>query len=121
MISEHIWAFYSQSSTILLIRLFIRLLGLLFLLLGIYFLGQNIVFTNNISPYWWRGVAADASILFLTAAVLMFFILPRRNKDYAFTTIAVGIIAIFLSSRAILQPTSLWQFIVSLASLVGGY
>ena len=46
-------------------RLFARLLGLSLLLLGIYFLGQNIVFTNNISPYWWRGVAADASILFL--------------------------------------------------------
>ena len=102
-------------------RLFARLLGLGFLLLGIYFLGQNIVFTNNLSPYWWRGVAADASILFLTSGVLMFFVLPRRNKDYAFIAIAIGIIAIFFSSRAILQPTSLWQFVVSLASLTGGY
>ncbi|BAU65405.1 hypothetical protein STA3757_27900 [Stanieria sp. NIES-3757] len=26
-----------------------------------------------------------------------------------------------LSSKAILQPTSLWQFVLSLASFVGGY
>ena len=102
-------------------RLFARLLGLGLLLLGIYFLGQNIYFTNNLSPYWWRGVAADASILFLTTGVLMFFILPRRNKDFALIAIAIGIVAIFFSSRAILQPTSLWQFVVSLASFAGGY
>ena len=102
-------------------RLFARLLGLGLLLLGIYFLGENIVFTNNISPYWWRGVAADASILFLTGGVLMFFILPRSNKDLAFISIAIGIVAIFLSSRAILHPTSLWQFVISLASFTGGY
>ena len=102
-------------------RLFARLLGLGFLLLGIYFLGRNIVFTNSISPYWWRGVAADASVLFLTAGVLMFFTLPRRNKDLAFIAIALGIVAVFLSSRAILQPTSLWQFVISLASFTGGY
>ncbi|MGK7952100.1 MAG: hypothetical protein AB4368_25775 [Xenococcaceae cyanobacterium] len=28
---------------------------------------------------------------------------------------------IFFSSRAILNPTSLWQFCLSLASFVGGY
>ena len=102
-------------------RLFARLLGLGLLLLGIYFLGQNIVFSNNIYPYWWRGVAADASILFLTGGVLMFFLLPRSNKDLAFISIAIGIVAIFLSSRAILHPTSLWQFVISLASFIGGY
>lgn len=102
-------------------RLFARLLGLGLLLLGVYFLGQNIYFTNNVSPYWWRGVAADASILFLTAGVLMFFMLPRGNKSLAGLAIAMGIIAVFISSRAILEPTSLWQFVISLASFTGGY
>jgi hypothetical protein len=102
-------------------RLLARLIGLGLLLLGIYFLGQNIYFANNVYPYWWRGVAADTSILFLTAGVLMFFILPRGNKSLAGIAIALGIIAVFLSSKAILQPTSLWQFVLSLASFVGGY
>ena len=102
-------------------RLFARLFGLGLLLLGIYFLGQNIYFSNNVYPYWWRGVAADTSVLFLTAGVLLFFLLPRGNKSLAGISIAIGILAVFLSSRAILQPTSLWQFVVSLASFVGGY
>ena len=102
-------------------RLFARLLGLGLLLLGVYFLGQNIYFTNNIYPYWWRGVAADTSILFLTAGVLMFFVLPRGIKSWAAIAIAIGIVAVFFSSKAILQPTSLWQFVLSLASFTGGY
>ena len=102
-------------------RLLSRLLGLGLLLLGVYFLGKNIYFTNNVSPYWWRGVAADISILFMTTGVLLFFILPRSNKEFAVIAIAIGIIAVFLSSRAILQPTSLWQFVISLASFTGGY
>ena len=51
----------------------------------------------------------------------MFFMLPRGNKSLAALAIAMGIIAVFISSRAILEPTSLWQFVLSLASFTGGY
>lgn len=102
-------------------RIILRLIGLGLLLLGIYFLGQNIYFSTNLYPYWWRGIAADASILSLTIGVLLFFILPRSNKDLSLVAIAIGILLVFASSRAILNPTSLWQFVLSLASLVGGY
>lgn len=102
-------------------RLLARLLGLGLLFLGIYFLGKNIYFTNDVYPYWWRGVAADTSILFLTAGVIMFFILPRGMKNWAGIAIAIGIVAVFVSSKAILQPTSLWQFVLSLGSFAGGY
>jgi hypothetical protein len=102
-------------------RLLFRLIGLALLLLGVYFLGQNIYFTTNVYPYWWRGIAADTSILFLTAGVLMFFVLPVRDKLLSGVVISIGIILIFASSRAILNPTSLWQFVLSLASFVGGY
>ena len=98
-----------------------RIIGLALILLGIYFLGENIYFTTNIYPYWWRGIAADASILLLTLGVFLFFILPRRDKGLAFVAIALGIILIFFSSRATLNPTSLWQFFYSLTSFVGGY
>ncbi|BAZ44563.1 hypothetical protein NIES4102_15750 [Chondrocystis sp. NIES-4102] len=102
-------------------RLLIRLIGLSLLFLGIYFLGQNIYFTTNVSPYWLRGIAADISILCLTAGVLLFFVLPRGDKSLASIVIAIGIIAVFISSKAILQPTSLWQFVLSLTSFIGGY
>ena len=102
-------------------RFIFRLIGLALLLLGVYFLGQNIYFSTNVYPYWWRGIAADASILSLTIGVLLFFILPRSNKDLSFIAIALGILLIFASSRAILNPTSLWQFVLSLASFIGGY
>ena len=48
-------------------RLLIQLFGLVLMLLGIYFLDKNIFFTTNVSPYFWRGVAADASIFLLWA------------------------------------------------------
>ncbi|WP_036486763.1 hypothetical protein [Myxosarcina sp. GI1] len=102
-------------------RLLIRLTGLALLLLGIYYLGQNIYFSTNPYPYWWRGIAADASILFLTTGILMFFALPSRDKVLSGIAIAIGILLIFASSRAILNPTSLWQFVLSLASFIGGY
>ncbi len=102
-------------------RLLFRLIGLALLLLGVYFLGQNIYFTTNVYPYWWRGIAADTSILFVTTGILMFFVLPIRDKLLSGVVISIGIILIFASSRAILNPTSLWQFILSLASFVGGY
>ena len=102
-------------------RLISRLIGLALLLLGVYFLGQNIYFSTNPYPYWWRGISADASILFLTTGVLLFFILPRREKMLSAIAVAIGIVLIFASSKAILNPTSLWQFVLSLASFIGGY
>ena len=102
-------------------RSIFRLIGLALLMAGVYFLGQNIHFSTNPYPYWWRGVAADGSILFLTVGVLMFFVLPIRDKTLSGVVLAIGILLIFMSSRAILNPTSLWQFVLSLASFIGGY
>jgi hypothetical protein len=102
-------------------RLFLRLIGLALLLAGVYFLGQNIYFSTNVYPYWWRGIAADFSILSLTLGILMLFVLPRSDKALGWVVLGIGIFLIFLSSRAILNPTSLWQFCLSMASFVGGY
>jgi hypothetical protein len=101
--------------------MFPRLLGLILLLVGVYLLGHNIQFTTNLSPYWWRGIAADGSILFLTLGILMLFFLPSQEKKLGWIALGIGILLIFLSSRAILNPTSLWQFVLSLASFIGGY
>jgi hypothetical protein len=102
-------------------RFLLRLLGLIFLILGIYFLGRNIIFTTNVYPYWWRGIAADASILALIAGTLMLIFLPRDIKSLGWIPVIVGIVLVFLSSRVILNPTSLWQFFLSFASIAAGY
>ncbi|MEM1308368.1 MAG: hypothetical protein AAGF98_02510 [Cyanobacteria bacterium P01_H01_bin.153] len=103
-------------------RLLVQLVGLALMLLGIYFLGKNIFFTTNVSPYWWRGIAADASIFFLFAGICLLVFMPLGlMKQLGWVFIAAGILCIFVSSRAILSPTSLWQFFVSMVTMTFGY
>jgi hypothetical protein len=102
-------------------RFLLRVFGFGLLILGIYFLGQNIMFTTNLSPYWWGGVAADASVLALMLGVLMLVFLPASTKNLGWIPVIVGIVMVFLSSRAILNPTSLWQFFLSFISIALGY
>ncbi|AFY65134.1 hypothetical protein [Geitlerinema sp. PCC 7407] len=102
-------------------RLLVQLLGFGLMLLGLYYLGKNIFFTTSVSPYWWRGIAADLSVLSLTFGVAMLAILPRSAKTLGFVCIAFGILMVIVSSRAILTPMSLWQFVISLGSFVFGF
>ena len=99
---------------------FLRLVGLALLIYGIYFLGKDIVFTSQVYP-WWRGIAAEGSVVALMGGVLALVFFPRGTKELGWISIVAGIILVFLSSRAILNPTSLWQFIVSFAMMAGGY
>lgn len=105
-----------------------RIIGFGLLILGIYFVGQNIIFTTNVYPYWWRGIAADISVLALTIGVMILIFFPRDMKNLGWIPIFIGIILVFIgiilvfmSSRAILNPTSLWQFFLSLIFMSGGY
>lgn len=99
----------------------LKLIGFVVMLWGIYVLGQNIIFTTNPYPYWWRGVSADGSILALMAGILMLFFLPRGARTIGWVSIALGIVLVFMSSRAILNPVSLWQFFLSFSMMTGGY
>ena len=95
-------------------RFLMRIAGFGLLILGIYLVGKNIFFTTNVYPYWWRGIAADISVLALTLGVLMLVFFSESMKNLGWIAISVGIMAVFISSRAILSPTSLWQFFLSL-------
>ncbi len=101
--------------------LFARLIGLILIGVGLYFLGNNIFFTTSVYPYWWRGIAADGSILALISGVMMLVFLPPHQKSWGWIPIFVGVVLVFVSSRAILNPTSLWQFLISFASMTVGY
>jgi hypothetical protein len=98
-----------------------QLLGIGLMLLGVYFLGRNIIFTTNVSPYFWRGIAADLSVFSLTAGVIALFFLPQTAKFFGWVLIALGIVCVFLSSKAILAPTSLWQYFLSIVSITTGF
>ena len=102
-------------------RTFIKFIGCGLLLLSIYLLGHNILFTTNVSPYWWRGISADASILVLAIGVLSLVFLPSEFKEIGWVSTAVGILLIFASSRAILNPTSLWEFFLAFMVMAVGY
>lgn len=97
------------------------LLGIALMIAGVYFLGKNIFFTTNASPYFWRGIAADASILLLMGGILSLFFLSSRDQFIGWGLIIAGVALVFVSSRAILKPTSLWQFFLSFAALAGGF
>ena len=53
----------------------LRIVGFGLLILGIYLVGENIFFTTNVYPYWWRGISADISVLALTSGVLWPYLL----------------------------------------------
>lgn len=102
-------------------RAFVKLIGFCLLMYSVYLLGHNIFFTTNVSPYWWRGIAADASVLFLAIGVLSLVFLPREFKEIGWVSTAAGILCVFFSSRAILNPTSLWEFFVAFMVMAIGY
>lgn len=96
------------------------LLGLGLMLLGVYFLGKNILFTTHAYP-WWRGIAADISVLSLCIGTFMLVFLKGDAKSLGWIAVSFGVVCVFLSSRAILNPTSLWQFLVAFGSMSFGY
>lgn len=102
-------------------RTFIKLIGFSLLMFSIYLLGHNIIFTTNISPYWWRGIAADASVICLSIGVLSLVFLPDEFKELGWVSTAAGILFVFASSRAILNPTSLWEFFLAFMVMAIGY
>ncbi|NJL49410.1 MAG: hypothetical protein HC929_20650 [Leptolyngbyaceae cyanobacterium SM2_5_2] len=96
------------------------ILGLALILVGLYFLGKNIIFTTHAYP-WWRSVAADLSVISLCIGVFALVFLPSSAKALGWVAVAFGVVCVFASSRAILNPTSLWQFFVSLTAMGFGY
>ncbi|NET60378.1 MAG: hypothetical protein F6K47_30815 [Symploca sp. SIO2E6] len=102
-------------------RFLIKLVGLALLLVGIYFLGQNIFFTTQVSPYWWRDISATGSVLAITGGIISLIFFRRTFGELSWILIGLGIILVFVSGRVILKPTSLWYLFLSFASLITGF
>jgi hypothetical protein len=102
-------------------RLISTMLGLGLIIFGIYLLSKNIIFTSGYYSWWFRGLAADISVLSLTAGVVGLFILGAKQKWVGWWLIALGIFCVFFSGSVVLRPTTAWQFIVSVVSFTAGY
>jgi len=102
-------------------RLLTRLLGLILILLGIYFIGQNIFFTTQMSPYWWRDISAAGSVISIIAGLIMTIYFSQELGNVGWILVILGILLVFVSGRVILRPTSLWYFFLSFTSLIAGF
>ncbi len=98
-----------------------KLIGLILLLVGVYFLGQNIIFTTQYSPYFWRDIPAAASVLALIGGMISLLLFPRETGSLGWILLIIGCVLVFLSGGVVLRPTSLWTFFVAFAALIGGF
>lgn len=96
-----------------------KLLGFGLLLLGIYWLGQNILFTNRYY-YWWQSISAAGSVVLLIAGLWVLFEAQGRDRNFAWMLIGGAIALIFMSGGVLIQPTSLWNFLLGFAAMFGG-
>jgi len=101
-------------------RIIKSLIGVALILIGIYFLGQNIVFTTKVSPYWWRDLSATGSVVLTLAGLATLTFFPRETGKAGWVMILLGIALVFVSGRVLLLPTSLWTFFVAFASTLIG-
>ncbi len=102
-------------------RLLIKCIGLLLLLIGIYYLGQNIIFTSTYYRYFYQSLPAVGSVLAIVGGVLTLVFFRRETGNFGWILLIIGIVLVFLSGGVILQPTSLWNFLVSFGTIAVGY
>ncbi|WP_309742019.1 hypothetical protein [Chamaesiphon sp. OTE_20_metabat_361] len=97
------------------------ILGLGLIIVSVYFLGQNIIFNTHLYSSWLQKTSATASVLALLAGVGSLTFWRRELGNFGWFFIAIGIILVFLNSAVILQPTSLWTFVVAMLAFASGY
>lgn len=98
-----------------------KALGLALLVGGLYVLGKDIIFTTHLGHGWWGGISALSSVLALAGGALLLLFAPKEARKAGWIAIAVGVVLVFVQSRAVLNPTSLWQFLIAFACMAGGY
>jgi hypothetical protein len=95
-------------------------LGILLILFGLYTVGQNIIFTTQLSYYGWQRIPAIGAVIFLLSGIWIVLSAADRDKFLGWILLVIGIACIFMSSGIILRPVSLWSFLVAFTCLLGG-
>jgi hypothetical protein len=98
-----------------------KALGLALLVGGLYVLGKDIIFTTRLGYGFWGGIAALCPVLALVGGTLLLLFAPKAMQKTGWVAIVVGVVLVFAGSRAVLNPVSLWQFLIAFACMAGGY
>jgi hypothetical protein len=101
-------------------RILLSIAGLALVFLGIYFLGQNILFTTQVSPIWWRDLSAAGSVLCIVGGLIALIFFQNQTNEWGWVLVTLGILLVFVGGRVILKPTSLWYLFLSFSSLFLG-
>jgi hypothetical protein len=104
-----------------MVRLLIKLIGLILLFAGLYFFGQNIIFVSGYYSYFYRRLPATGSVLAVMAGIFALLFFRRKTGNLGWFLLGIGIVLIFLSGGVILRPTSLWSFCVAFTTFIVGY
>ena len=102
-------------------QLLTKLIGLILLILGVYFVGQNIIFTTQVSRYWWSNISATGAVLAITSGIISLLFFRRLMGDLGWGLVVLGILLVFVSGKVVLLPTSLWYFFLSFVCLISGF
>lgn len=102
-------------------QLLSKLIGLILLIVGVYFVGQNIIFTTQVSRYWWSDLSAAGSVLAITSGIISLLFFRRLMGDLGWGLVVLGILLVFVSGKVVLLPTSLWYFFLSFVCLIAGF
>ncbi len=100
------------------------LIGIGCFLAGIYGLGRKIVLTTGSSGLyyssgrgwwygWWYGIAAAGTVLLALAGLLAVVFLRGQSRWIGAGLLALSGILVVFSGRAVLLPTTLFEFLVS--------
>ena len=98
-----------------------KALGWVLLIGGLYVLGKDIIFTTRLGYGFWGGIAALSTVLALVGGTLLLAFAPKETKKTGWIAISIGIVLVFAGSKAVLNPISLWQFLIAFGCMAGGY
>jgi hypothetical protein len=97
-----------------------KLFGLALIVVGLYWLGQNIILTTR-AAYGWQTLPAAGSVILLLGGLWTLFNVTTSDRNFGWIMLGGAIALIFMSGGVIIQPTSLWTFLVGFSALFGGY
>ncbi len=98
----------------------IRLIGLGLFFFGFWFIGQNIIFTSQISFFTFRGIAAGGSIILLIGGISTYLFGSGSSRNAGLLMLFLSAVLIFMSGVIIINPTSLAEIFIGIAAMIFG-
>jgi hypothetical protein len=98
----------------------IRLIGLGLFFFGFWFIGQNIIFTSQISFFTFRGIAAGGSIILLVGGISTYLFGSGSSRNAGLVMLLLASVLIFMSGVVIITPTSLAEVFIGIAAMIFG-